>query len=154
MYLLLLTLHSLVRWLVLSSLVYAIFRAYRGYSSGSVFTKTDNAVRHWSATIAHVQLVIGFTLYLQSPVVKAFFANAGEGIQQVGTAFFGIIHILLMLVAIVVVTIGSALAKRKLTDHEKFRTMLIWFSVALLFIFVAIPWPFSPLANRPYFRTL
>lgn len=154
MYLPLLTLHSLMRWLVLISLVYAIFRAYRGYSSGSLFTKTDNTVRHWTATIAHVQLIIGFTLYLKSPVVKAFFATFSESVQHLSTAFFGIVHILLMLIAIVIITIGSALAKRKPTDHEKFRTMLIWFSVALILIFVAIPWPFSPLANRPYLRLL
>ena len=153
MYITLLTLHSLVRWLVLTSLVWAIFRAYRGYSSGSVFTGTDNAIRHWTATIAHVQLIIGFTLYLKSPVVRAFFAPVAGGVRSGNPAFFGVIHILLMLVAIVVITIGSALAKRRSADREKFRTMLVWFGVALLLIFVAIPWPFSPLANRPYFRT-
>jgi len=58
-----------------------------------------------------------------------------------------------MLTAIVIITIGSALAKRKKTDKEKFKTMLVWFSAALLIIFIAIPWPFSPLANRPYIRT-
>ena len=67
--------------------------------------------------------------------------------------FFGLIHILFMLTAIVIITIGSALAKRKPTDSEKFKTMLLWFSLALMLIFVAIPWPFSPLANRPYFRS-
>ena len=81
MYSVLLALHSLVRWLVLGSLLYAVFRAYRGHSSGKAFAKTDNAVRHWTATIAHIQLVIGFTLYLKSPVVKAFFATFGESVQ-------------------------------------------------------------------------
>jgi hypothetical protein len=58
-----------------------------------------------------------------------------------------------MFVAIVLITIGSAKAKRKSNDTQKFKTMLIWFSIALLIIFIAIPWPFSPLANRPYIRT-
>jgi cbb3-type cytochrome oxidase subunit 3 len=30
--------------------------------------------------------------------------------------------------------------------------MLVWFTIALIIIFIAIPWPFSPFANRPYFR--
>ncbi|MBD2755903.1 hypothetical protein [Spirosoma validum] len=152
MYSSLLFFHSLFRWLVLVSLLYAIGRAYRGYTSDGVFTKTDNSARHWTATIAHSQLVIGFTLYFTSPIIKYFFANFKQESQRIDLAFFGIIHFLLMLTAIVVITIGSALAKRKPTDKEKFRTMLVWFSIALGLIFLAILWPFSPLANRPYFR--
>ena len=152
MYTYLLFFHSLFRWFVLTSLVYAIFRAYRGYASKQPFTKTDNAIRHWTATIAHIQLLLGFTLYMKSPIVNAFFDNPKVGVAQLNIAFFSLIHFLMMLVAIVVITIGSALSKRKPTDADKFRTMGIWFAIALFIIFLAIPWPFSPLANRPYFR--
>lgn len=144
--------HTFMRWLVLASLLLALFSAYKGYSSKSAFTKTDNAIRHWTATIAHIQLAIGMVLYFKSPIVKYFWANLSEAIKNKDAAFFGCIHATLMLVAIVLITIGSALSKRKQTDPEKFRTMLIWFSFALLIIVVAILWPFSPLANRPYFR--
>jgi len=144
--------HSLFRWLVLGSLLYALFRAYRGYTSGRAFSKADNAIRHWTATLAHIQLLIGFTLYFTSPVIKAFFAHFSEAVRQMDRAFFGLVHIGFMLAAIVLITIGSALAKRKPTDREKFRTMGIWFALGLLLIVVAIPWPFSPLANRPLLR--
>lgn len=152
MYQTLLICHSLLRWLVLISLLYAIFRAYKGYSSQLSFTKTDNAVRHWTATIAHIQLIFGILIYVQSPIVKYFWKNFKDGIQNTEIAFFGLFHIFLMLTAIVLITIGSALAKRKKIDNDKFKTMLLWFSIALIIIFIAIPWPFSPLSNRPYFR--
>lgn len=144
--------HSIIRWFVLASLIFAIYRAYKGYYSKAVFTKTDNSIRHWTATIAHIQLVIGIILYSKSPIIKYFWSNFKEAIQNIDTTFFGLIHIVLMLTSIVIITIGSALSKRKTTDLEKFKTMLVWFSIALLIIFIAIPWPFSPLANRPYFR--
>lgn len=144
--------HSITRWLVLASLLFAIYRAYKGYTTRAIFSKTDNAVRHWTATIAHIQLLIGMVLYFQSPVIKYFWASRAKAIKNLDMAFFGIIHISIMLTAIVLITIGSALAKRKATDREKFKTMLIWFSVSLFMIFIAIPWPFSPFANRPYFR--
>ena len=153
MYLSLLFIHSIFRWLVVTSLIYAIFRAYKGFTTNAVFTKMDNSVRHWTATIAHLQLTIGVILYLKSPVVSYFWRNFKDAIGNIDTAFFGLIHILLMLVSVIILTIGSALAKRRPRDHEKFRTMLIWFSIALFIIFIAIPWPFSPLANRPYFRS-
>lgn len=144
--------HSIVRWLVLISLVYSIYRAYRGYFQNLKFSKHDNLVRHWTATIAHIQLIIGIMLYTQSPVVKYFWENFTEAITIMDSTFFSLIHSILMLTAIVLLTIGSALAKRKSIDKEKFKTTLIWFSVALFIIFIAIPWPFSPLANRPYIR--
>jgi hypothetical protein len=143
-----------MRWLVLISLVYAVYRAYTGYRSGSSFSKTDDAVRHWTATIAHIQLLVGMLVYIQSPIIKYFWRNFGEAIHQRDTAFFGLIHISLMMTAIVILTIGSSLAKRRNTDRGKFLTMLIWFLIALVVIFIAIPWPFSPLANRVYFRPL
>ena len=152
MYQTLLICHSFIRWLVLISLLYSIFRAYRGYSSKLLFTKADNAVRHWTATIAHIQLIFGILIYVQSPIVKYFWKNFSEGIQNTEFVFFGLLHIFLMLTGIVLITIGSALAKRKKTDSDKFKTMLLWFSIALFIIFIAIPWPFSPLSNRPYLR--
>lgn len=144
--------HSIMRWLVLASLLYAIYRAYKGYFLNSQFSKSDNAVRHWTATIAHIQLVIGITLYTQSPIIKYFWHNFKEAIHNMDVAFYGLIHIILMLTAIILITIGSSLAKGKTTDKEKFKTMLIWFLISLIIIFIAIPWPFSPLARRPYFR--
>jgi hypothetical protein len=141
-----------MRWLVLASLIFAIYRAISGCFSKSAFTKTDNAVRHWTATIAHIQLMIGMVLYFQSPIVKYFMANPNDAVKNFDSTFFGLIHSLSMLTAIVLITIGSAKSKRNQTDQEKFKTMLIWFSISLIIIFIAIPWPFSPLANRPYIR--
>lgn len=152
MYQTLLFLHSLFRWLVLAALLYSIIRACRGYASKGIFTKTDHAVRHWTATLSHIQLVIGITLYSQSPAIKYFWNNFSEAIRDIDTAFFGLAHIFLMLTAIIFITIGSALSKRRHTDSERFKTMLAWFSLSLFIIFIAIPWPFSPFANRPYFR--
>lgn len=152
MYSTLLILHSLFRWLVLAGLLYAIFRAIRGYTARLPFTTIDNSVRHWTATVSHVQLTLGFTLYVISPVIQVFWQ---EGIEAGGQlTFFGVIHSSAMLLAVVLITVGSAMAKRQADDSVKFRTMLIWFSVALALIFLAIPWPFSPLASRPYLRPL
>ncbi|MCT3918921.1 hypothetical protein HZP98_04470 [Elizabethkingia anophelis] len=145
--------HNSMRWLVLLSLLLALYRAYKGYFSKSEFSKTDNAIRHWTATIAHIQLMIGMILYFQSPMIQYFFANFKTAVHQdFSMLFFGLIHSSLMLISIVLITIGSASSKRKETDTAKFKTMMIWFTIALVIIFIAIPWPFSPLANRPYFR--
>lgn len=152
MYQSLIILHSILRWFVLLSLGYSLYKAYKGYYMKSNFTKTDNYIRHWTATIAHIQLVVGIILYSQSPVINYFWSNFNLAIQDTDATFFGLIHIFLMFASIIIVTIGSALSKRKSNDQEKFKTIILWFSIALFLIFIAIPWPFSPLANRPYLR--
>lgn len=152
MYQHLLVFHSFFRWIVLCFLLIAIYKVYTGYFHNRQFTKNDNSIRHWTATVAHIQLIIGIILYIKSPFIKYFWSNFSEAVKQLDAAFFGLYHFVLMLSSIVLVTIGSALAKRRLTDKQKFKTMLIWFSITLLIIFIAIPWRFSPLANRPYFR--
>lgn len=144
--------HNSLRWLVLASLLLALYRACKGYFSHAAFTRTDNAIRHWTATIAHIQLMVGMLLYSQSPIVRYFLANFKTAIKSFDLTFFALIHGTVMLSAIVLITIGSALAKRQTADRDKFKTMLAWYAVALFLIFIAIPWPFSPLANRPYFR--
>ncbi|WP_307209368.1 hypothetical protein [Chryseobacterium lathyri] len=145
-------LHSLFRWVVLLSLIYAVWMAFKGYFYHKTFTNKEDLVRHWTATIAHIQLIFGIILYTKSPIVKHFWNNFDDAKASLDLLFFGMIHILLMITAIVLITVGSALAKRKATDREKFRTMLIWFTIALAVIFIAIPWPFSPFVSRPYFR--
>jgi hypothetical protein len=52
----------------------------------------------------------------------------------------------------VLITIGSAKAKRKDDNKAKFKTMAIWFTIALLVILSSVPWSFSPLVSRPNFR--
>ena len=147
-----LLLHSLFRWLVLLSLCYAIARSYRGYYYRLAFSYLDNKIRHWTATISHIQLILGVLLYIKSPIIQYYFSDFKNLITNWELTFFGLFHFIMMLSAIVVITVGSAKAKRTKTASEKFRTMLIWFSIALIIIFIAIPWPFSPLANRPYIR--
>jgi len=145
-------LHSILRWLVLLSLLYSIFRAYKGYFSLGNFLKVDNIARQWTVTIAHIQLIIGIILYSQSPIIKYFWNNYDKVKESLDVLFFGMIHISLMLLSIILITIGSAVSKRKTTDREKFKTILFYFIIALVIIFIAIPWPFSPFANRPYLR--
>jgi hypothetical protein len=152
MYSFLLATHSLFRWLVLASLVYAIFIGYSGWFYRTAFSSHDNRVRHITATISHIQLLLGLWLYFISPIVEYFLQHFKTAVHERTLRFFGMEHITMMVVAIIIVTIGSVAAKRKPTDVLKFKTMAIWYSVALVIIFLSIPWEFSAFTSRPYYR--
>lgn len=152
MYQLLTVLHNFTRWLVLLGILSAIVVAIRGLISGNSFSKTDNAIRHWSATLAHIQLILGMLLYFKSPAIKVFWRDPSIGESHPELRFFPLIHPACMLISIVILTIGSAMAKRRGTGAGAYRTILIWYSAALIIMLLAIPWLFSPLASRPYWR--
>lgn len=152
MYLNFLTVHSIFRWLVLLSLLFAIYRGFKGWKGNKSFSKFDNSVRHWTATIAHLQLMIGIWLYFISPLVAYFFNDFSEAVHNRNVRFFGMEHNTMMLMAILIISIGSAKAKRKPTDLGKFKTMAMWYTVGLVLILANIPWSFSPLTSRPDFR--
>lgn len=151
-YLNVLTIHSLFRWLVLVSLLTSVGRAWYAYKRGFAFSSADNKLRHYTATICHIQLLLGFWLYFTSPVVSHFLNNFGEAVHQREMRFFGMEHITVMVIAILIITMGSMKAKRKKTDREKFGTMFKWYGIGLILILTSIPWSFSPLTSRPLFR--
>ncbi len=148
----LLALHSYTRWLVVISLLWTILLSARAYWNKGPFDKKAQITRVVMVSLIHLQAVIGFCLYFASPIVKYFMKNFTATFGDLNISFFGIIHVLLMTVAVVVATIGTALAKRAEADAEKFRLLLIYSIVTFVIIFIAIPWPFSPLAQRGWFR--
>ena len=140
MYTLLLSIHSIVRWFILLVFVYAIIRAFYGWLLAKEFTKTDKRILLITASLAHLQLVVGVWLYFVSPIVNFFIHNFHEAVKQKEFRFFGMEHSLLMLIAITLITIGSSLAKRKKTDKAKFRTIAVWYTLGLILILSAMPY--------------
>ena len=153
MYSTLLVLHSWFRWLVLVSLVFAVYRAFAGWKSGKPFGRLDNVARHTAATIAHIQFCVGITLYFFSPIASYLLHHFGEAVHLREIRFFGMEHIVMMLCAITIITIGSIRAKRKKIDRDKFRMMAKWYSIALILILASIPWGVLFLVSRPLFRS-
>ncbi len=152
MYHVLLVSHSIIRWLVLISLLISIILAIRGWVTKKKFDNLDNRFRNWTVSLVHLQFLVGIVLYSISPIIRYFFENFGEAVKMSQIRFFGMEHSLMMILAVGLITFGSSSAKRKTDDLAKFKTMTIWFSIGLIIILVNIPWEFSSYVSRPYFR--
>jgi len=61
-------------------------------------------------------------------------------------------HTIVMILAIILITIGSAVSKKKTGDHAKFKALAIWFTIAVILVLLMTPWPFSPFSSKPFFR--
>jgi hypothetical protein len=50
-------------------------------------------------------------------------------------------HLTMMILAMVLITIGRRKAENKETPAAKHNAVLIWYSITLIVILAAIPWP-------------
>ncbi|GAA5514674.1 hypothetical protein Dcar01_03430 [Deinococcus carri] len=133
LYVILLTLHNLTRWLVLLAGVWALLRSFRGVGGVQPFTGTDrSAVSIFMGTL-HLQVVLGLLLFglLGSQGARAF---------AEGRPSFQWEHVGLGLLAAVFATVGNALTKRAEGNQAKFRAASLWTVLSLLAVLLAIPW--------------
>jgi hypothetical protein len=127
--------HSGLRYVVLALLIAAIFTAYTKWQKSE---PGDSKIYLFALISAHTQLLIGLVLFLMSPKVNF------DLIKEKVFRFYSIEHGFMMIIAIVLITMGRSKAK-KLEGGDKHRTVFIFFTMALIIILAAIPWPFRNL---------
>jgi hypothetical protein len=149
---LLLQIHTLVRWLVLAGVVLPLIQSYSGLLWPRPFSKYDHKAVALGTMAGHTQLLVGMALYMSSPFVALFWSDPGEGVTNRQLLFFSMIHMLGMATSVVLMSVGSSLAKRATGDRQKFRLIATYWTIAAVVILLLIPWPISPLAQRPLWR--
>lgn len=151
-YTIVLTLHSITRWLVIIFAIYAIYMAVSGFLKKSAWTKKDNLAGLLFSSAVDLQLLLGLVLFFfLSPITTSALKDFAGAMANGITRFFTVEHSLMMLVGLALVHIGRSLSKKGETDVQKHQRAAIWFVIALIVILIAIPWPFMS-AARPLFR--
>ncbi|NVO19305.1 MAG: hypothetical protein HXX13_06365 [Bacteroidetes bacterium] len=148
----LLVLHSLLRWILLIALLSSIIMSFRGWKNSRSFTPFDALSRKVATIFAHLQLLVGIMLYITGNTLTYLLNDFKSAMSNGETRFFSMEHSTLMILAVAFITIGTIRSKRKKSDTDRHRSIALWFCLGLLIILIAIPWPFSPLANRPFLR--
>jgi hypothetical protein len=129
--------HSGLRWVALLLLVVAIFNALSSKGKGK-YEKKDKMLNLFAMIFLHIQLLIGLVLYFISPKVQVI-----EGWMKIKQLrFYGMEHLLIMIIAIAVVTIGRKKAENTSNIAVKHGTIVKWFTIGLILILAGIPWPF------------
>jgi len=152
MYVTLLSVHSILRWLVVLGTIYTLYRAYSGLFSKRSFDPADSKTRQYTVIFAHLQVVIGIALYFLSPLTQYFLSNFSTAVKLKEIRFYGMEHTVTLLIAVILMTIGSAISKKKTDDRAKFKALAIWFTIAFILMLLMIPWPLSPFSGRPWLR--
>lgn len=146
--------HSLLRWLVLVLAVLVLVRSFLAWRRNGAWRAEDNRLHASLVGLVDLQFVIGLVLYaFLSPMSQAFWQDIGAAMKGPILRFYGMEHVVTMLVAIVVLHIGRKRSTRATTDALRHRRVWTSTLAALLLIAIGIPWPGMPY-GRPLFRGL
>jgi hypothetical protein len=143
--------HSWLRWIVVLTGTAAVVRAVVGAATGKPWTATDDRAGFWFSITLDVQFLLGLILYVfLSPFTHAAFSDFGGAMKNSVQRFWAVEHFVGMLVAIGLVHIGRARA-RKTDSLRRHKVAAIFFGLALVVILASIPWPGTPY-GRPLLR--
>ncbi len=146
-----LAIHSILRWVVLLLGLFVIIRALTGLRFKRPWERMDDRAGLFFTIAFDTQILIGLLLYFFfSPLTKMLLQGAAGVMKDPVIRYFGIEHVAVMLVAVALVHIGRARsrkAKDKLAQH---RNAAIFYTLALVAVLAAIPWPFLANVARPW----
>ncbi|MBF9237241.1 hypothetical protein I2I05_07510 [Hymenobacter sp. BT683] len=150
-YSVLLALHSWSRWLVLVFGLIAIYRAYVGWTGCRRYVGADNGMGASFVGSMHLQVLLGLGLYFGlSPWGLNAMKQAGA-MKDPTARFFGMEHVVVMILAAVLAQVGRSLSKKASNDTLKHKKAFTYFGIALLLVLLMIPWGIWNPA-RPLFR--
>mgnify|MGYP005988992719 FL=1 len=138
-----LLIHSSLRWVILLTLFIHLYCIYTGYFRNKPFTKFNRIFSHVTVGFIHLQFVIGLYVYYTSEKINIFLADVKGSMAISELRFFAVEHSLIMLIAIIIITIGSFKSKRIEDERKKYKTQIIYFTIGLVLILAAIPWNMS-----------
>ena len=135
-------LHNLLRYAIVILLIVTVLKSFIGWFGKKEYSAGDNKLSLFLFISAHLQLVIGLVLYFVSDVVQAYKSLPMADIMKDAVARFWVVeHMLSMIIGIAIITLGRIMAKKAASDGAKFRRQAIYFTLAMVIIFSAIPWP-------------
>ncbi|RAU83059.1 hypothetical protein [Pontibacter arcticus] len=131
-------LHSYLAYLVIAGLLVAIIGAFMGSSGNKPFTDSNRKMALLGLIPTHLQWVIGLILYFVSPLGMSNFS--GPNMKDSVARLYMLEHPLMMILAVILITIGYARAKRSIGSNKGFRNIYIFYGIGLILILARIPW--------------
>lgn len=133
--------HSWWAYLVLLVLIVTVVLSFVGLASKKDYGATEFRLALFTLITTHIQLLIGLVLYFVSPRFHAF-SEGGMGtvMKNSELRLYLVEHPLMMILAVILITVGYSKHKKKLTSRPKFKTLAIFYTIALVFMLSRIPY--------------
>jgi heme A synthase len=133
--------HSYWAYVVLIVLLFTIINAFMGLRAKKGFGDKDLRISLFALIASHIQLILGIIAYFTSTFFEAFKTLGMGEIMKTSELRKPLIeHPLMILIAIALITVGFSKHKKKTTNNAKFKTIAIFYTIALVLILGMIPW--------------
>jgi hypothetical protein len=135
--------HSVIRWIVLLLLVFAILNSL--IAGRRPFIRTDARLGLLLTIFADLMLLIGIYLWYVGDKGYHTIQRLGSMaavMKDPAARFFVVEHTTGMILAIILIHIGKAQGRKHISDRAKHNRTLLFYLIALIIILVSIPWPF------------
>lgn len=143
---LVLTVHSIIRWVVIILAVVTIGRMVWGWRGKRAWTDLDDRLGLFFTIAIDIQILVGLIVYFFfSPtlsVIGTTGMSLGEVMGNSAIRFAAIEHPLLMLAGMGVAHVGRTRSKKAAEPVDKFKQAALFFIAAVILIIIAVPWPF------------
>lgn len=134
-------LHSYWAYLVLLILVMATFNALIKLFGKKEFGASDFRISLFALIVSHIQFLLGIVLWFAMDYIGTIQETGMGEVMKIKVLRSNIVeHPLTMLIALALITIGYSKHKKQLTSNGKFKTLSIFYTIALLLVLAKIPW--------------
>lgn len=130
--------HSGLRYAVLFLVLTAIIGAIAGWLGKKNYTPTNGKLNLFAMIAVHTQVLSGIILYFISNITQVALNDWGQAMQNKTLRYWALEHVVMMLLAMAIITIGHVKAKKATLDFLKHRTVALYYTLALIVVVVAI----------------
>ncbi len=146
-----LSLHNITRWIVLVLGVVLVVRSFLGWIKNWEYQERDKKLTPIYAGVFDLQILLGIILFFTKGWGGVLMNAPGDVMKTAAMRFFAVEHWMMMILAAILIHIGSAKVKKTTESLKKYRQAAIWFTISLLLMLASIPWP-GMSAARPLLR--
>jgi hypothetical protein len=132
----LVTIHSIWRWVLLVAAVAAIVKAFVGWLGRRPYTPLDRRLGMLYTMVIDIQVLIGLILWIGERRFSVFAGGMGDPTLR----FYGLEHPLIMLAALALAHVGYSRSRKGSGDVPQHRTAALFYLASLILILAAIPW--------------
>ena len=125
-------------------LIVAVVNSIINLTGKKEYSAKDFRISLFTLIVSHIQLLLGLILYFVSPKFEQWSLMGSEVMKTASVRLYLVEHPLINIIAIVLITIGYSKHKKKLTSPSKFKTILIFYALALICLLSRIPWDVWP----------
>ena len=132
--------HSYFAYLVITILFLSTLRFLIRYLLSKDYTPVDFRLALVTLITSHTQLLIGLFLYFISPKLSWWNNGFNSVISNPDYRLYLIEHPVINIIAIILITRGYSLHKKKRVSNSKFKTIAIHYLLGLVLLLYFIPW--------------